>query len=967
MKKIFLFLCALCALYCCGGSLRVDIIGLDEHVRIKSSVPGTSQNTKPQGKLLQKTSILPTANGWKEFSLEFTPDRSGVINITLRGTDEDPVLVDGFSAVGMKLKNGDFETVTPGKTFAVWRGKSANIVSDPKLVKEGKYCGRITYTSRLSLKGIKVTAGTPVVLKGFFRNEKVQPDAKQLSKNAAIPPDSNVVFDPTFDRTKPLCISTGRLELHPTFENCSVYLNLLPAERKKKLKVEFFYRKAGKGSYLPALVPAEVIQEHAWRGSLFNLEENTAYDFKALITAKGYKKEVKGKFRTLNSKVPFETILLQPGKCTVKITSGTPEKYKRYTSKGKVITAVKGSEAVFLLKDLQYIIFDDMVIDAKGAQNGFKLDNCSNIIIRNCEVYNFGRESAGPRYGAAMYYNGGMHDAQGRLLYDDLAFRLFQTRNVLIERCLVHDPNFPSQTWLYAHPSGPGCIKAMDCRNTVVRWNDFVGRDERRFIDHIIGPPNGSMRGGFARDADIYGNFFAFSNDDSAELEGGAMNIRFYENRIEGVLSGVSTGPITLGPTYLIGNLFTNPGDDDGSFSLPYKNGGGTKGVNHTRGKLYMLHNTVGDSWIAKYGVGSFSIPHKNYYPSCKAYLRNNIIRSWGRFYHRTWHLFNTDCNGDLLERLPGGKEENIAMDMEDIKKSGLEKQGIFGSVKYENAPKGNYALKVNSPGYNKALRQNNFSYYPHCGAYRGVPGEWFPKRPLTMYADKTEMHWQKGDSTPRTVTIAVPAGRQIKLFTNDDFFTVKLTSETLSGKYRNHGTLFKKYTYTVTLNSEKMKTPRRYSGALLFRTAEGLSLPVTLFADRRIPLARAIADTKRFIPMKKLSAKAPCYIFESDIQTQGTYFLLAKGKLSPQFFSGKVDFTFKGNTVKREVVPVDDSGWMMLRSAKFRRLVPFEFTAGKVRVEFNSLNGVTIDEVILTREPWVARRNRSTPKEQKK
>ena len=70
---------------------------------------------------------------------------------------------------------------------------------------------------------------------------------------------------------------------------------------------------------------------------------------------------------------------------------------------------------------------------------------------------------------------------------------------------------------------------------------------------------------------------------------------------------------------------------------------------------------------------------------------------------------------------------------------------------------------------------------------------------------------------------------------------------------------------------------------------------------------------------------------------------------------------------MKREVVPVDDSGWMMLRSAKFRRLVPFEFTAGKVRVEFNSLNGVTIDEVILTREPWVARRNRSTPKEVKK
>ncbi len=967
MKKNFLFLFAFGALCCSGGNLRIDISGLAEYTQIKSSLPGTVQSSKPQGKLLQKTSILPTANDWKEFSLEFTPPRNGVIHITLRGTDEDPVLVDGFSAIGIKLANGDFETVTPGKTFAVWRGKDANVVSDPKLVKEGKYCGRITYTSRLGLKGLKVTAGTPVVLKGFYRHEKVQSDAKQLMKKAAIPPNSNVVFDPTFDRTKPLCISTGRLELHPTFENCSVYLNLLPAERKKKLKVEFFYRKAGKGSYLPALPPAEVIQEHAWRGSLFNLEENTAYDFKALITAKGYKKEVKGKFRTLNSKVRFETILLPPGKCTVTITSGTPDKYKRYTSKGKVISAVRGSEAVFLLKDLKYVIFDDMVIDAKGAQNGFKLDNCSDIIIRNCEVYNFGRESAGPRYGAAMYYNGGMHDAQGRLLYDDLAFRLFQTRNVLIERCFVHDPNFPAQTWLYAHPSGPGCIKVMDCRNTVVRWNDFVGRDERRFIDHIIGPPNGSMRGGFARDADIYGNFFAFSNDDSAELEGGAMNIRFYENRIEGVLSGVSTGPITLGPTYLIGNLFTNPGDDDGTFSLAYKNGGGTKGVNHTRGKLYMLNNTVGDSWTAKYGVGSFSIPHKNYYPSCKAYLRNNIVRSWGRFYHRTWHFFNTDCNGDLLERLPGGKAENIAMDMEDIKKSGLERQGIFGSVRYADAPKGNYALKVNSPGYNKGIKQNNFSHYPHCGAYRGVPGEWFPKRPLTMYADKTEMHWQKGDSTPRTVTVAAPAGRQIKLFTNDDFFTVKLSSESEPYQSGHNGSLFKKYTYTVSLRKEKMKAPRRYSGAILFRTAEGLSLPVTLFADRRIPLEKVLSDTKRFIRMKKLSAQAPNYVFESTALFQGTYFLLVKGKLPPDLASGKVDFTFKGDTVKLEVVPFDSSNWMMLRSFKFRRLVPFDPVPGKIRVEFKSLNGVTIDEVILTGEPWAALRNRSTPKALKK
>ena len=951
MKKTFLFLTSLCALCCCGGSLRIDITGLDEQIRIKSSVPGTSQSAKPQGKLLQKTSILPSANDWKEFQLTFTPLKSGVIYITLRGTNEDPVLVDGFSAIGANLKNGNFETLTPAKTFAVWRSSSKNVVSDPKLVKEGKYCARVTYTSRLNLKGLKVTADTPVTLKGFFRNEKPAPAQSDLRKKLALPPDSNVVFDPTFDKNKPLVISSGRLELHPTFENCSVYLNLLPEERNKKLKVEFFYRKAGKGTYLPTLPPAEVVQEHAWRGSVFNLEENTAYDFKALITAQGYKKEVKGNFRTLNSKVPFETVVLQPGKCTVKITSGTPDKYKRYTSKGKVITAVNGSEAVFLLKDLKYIIFDDMVIDAQGAQNGFKLDNCSNIIIRNCEVYNFGRKSAGPRYGASMYYNGGMHDATGKLLYDDLAFRLFQTRNVLIERCFVHDPAYPSQTWLYAHPSGPGCIKVMDCRNTVVRWNDFVGRDERRFIDHIIGPPNGSLRGGFARDADIYGNFFAFSNDDAAELEGGAMNIRCYGNRIEGTLSGMSTGPISLGPSYLIGNLFTNPGDDDGTFSQPYKNGGGTKGVNHTRGKYYALNNTVGDSWVSKYGMGNFSEPHKEYFPSCKAYLRNNILRCSGRFYHRLWHTFNTDCNGNLLERIPGVDPELIAKDMEAIKKSGHEKQGIYAKATYNAPLTGDYSLRKNAPGYGKAMIQNNFPNFKHCGAYEGYAHEWFPKRPLHMYADKTELHWLKGDFSLRTIKVTAPGAMKFKAIASDSFFAVTQKSCKASGKN-------KEYIYTVKLLPEKMKTPRRYSGAILFRNEAGLALPVTLFADGRIPLEKAISDPLRFIRARKISAKMPKYVFEVSVPAPGTYFMMVRGQYAPNLSSGKVNLTCDGQSFKREL-PKASAEWMLLKSFKFRRLVPFELPAGKKKFEFESLNGVTIREVVLTREPWVLLRNR--------
>ena len=949
MKK---FLCLLFGMYLCacqGNALRIDITGLGEQLTVKSSVPGTSQGAKTRGKQIQRSIVLPATAQWAPFQIEFVSPQAAVIDLSFRSTSENGVLIDCFKGGNVVVKDGEFEKVTAQKRFAAWKASAAAVVADPKLVKSGQYCCKVTYEDRVNQRSLKIPAGEKVIFSGFYRLEKAPVVSKKV---ISVPAGSNVVFDHSFDKETPIVISTGRLELRPTFENCSVYLNLLPAERNKKLNVAFFFRKAGDKNFTEALPPAEVIQEHAWRGSLFNLKEDTAYEFKAVITGRNYKKEVPGTFRTRNSNVPFETILLPPGKCRVKITSGTPGKYKRYTSNGQVITLDKESAAFFELEKMENIIFDNIVIDGRGAQNVFRVTNSRNIIIRNCEIYNFGRKSAGPRYGTLMYYSGGMYDAQGNLLYDDQAFKLVQSKNVLIEKCFVHDPAFSAQTWLFAHPSGPGCLKVTDCADTVVRWNDFVGRDGYRFIDHIIGPPNGSLRGGFARDADIYGNFFAFSNDDGAELEGGAMNIRCYGNRIEGTLSGISTGPISLGPTYLIGNLFANPGDVDGSGNQAYKNGGGTKGVNPTRGKLYMLHNTVSDTNVSKYGVGCFSIPHKDYFPSCKAYLRNNLLRATGRFYHRLWHSFNTDCDGNLLHRHPGGMAETIAKDMADIKKTGLEKRGIFAEIQHENALTGNYALKKGSPGYNQALKVNNMPGFPHKGAYQGLKGEWFPKRPLDMTIDKTELHWLKGDTSSRFLTVTAPRNEKYKVIASDSFFTVK------EKKSETKGALVSR-TYEVRLLSEKMGVPRRYSGAILFRTGKGLALPVTLFADAREPLSKILAETKRFIPGKKVSVKGKEVVFEVAITKPGIYFLAVQGQLATASPNGKVDFTVNGQKVTHELIPFDPSGWMLVKSEKLHRLVPVDLPVGKVRFTFKSLNDVTAEKIVVTQEPWVLLRNR--------
>ena len=37
------------------------------------------------------------------------------------------------------------------------------------------------------------------------------------------------------------------------------------------------------------------------------------------------------------------------------------------------------------------------------------------------------------------------------------------------------------------------------------------------------------------------------------------------------------------------------------------------------------------------------------------------------------------------------------------------------------------------------------------------MPGEWFPKRPLTMYADITEMHWANPDYMYDSVVKTLP------------------------------------------------------------------------------------------------------------------------------------------------------------------------------------------------------------------
>lgn len=110
--------------------------------------------------------------------------------------------------------------------------------------------------------------------------------------------------------------------------------------------------------------------------------------------------------------------------------------------------------------------------------------------------------------------------------------------------------------------------------STVIRWCDFVGSDLHRLNDAVEGWRNFVPDGGFNQDADIYGNFMIFCNDDNIELDGGMQNIRCFRNRFEGAVTGVSIQGCIVSPVYVFDNLFAWLGDEFGFINPIIKTAG---------------------------------------------------------------------------------------------------------------------------------------------------------------------------------------------------------------------------------------------------------------------------------------------------------------------------------------------------------------------------------------------------------
>ena len=367
----------------------------------------------------------------------------------------------------------------------------------------------------------------------------------------------------------------GELRLVPTYVSCSMYWGV----KGEVEGIALEYRVAGAKEWQTAEKPVYFDDAENYRGSIFNLKEDTVYEARIAV---GDKIRASGKFRTWRSDVPIaRTVVLDPKTARYPIVisdHGTPNGWVRYTA---MPGTVLGSDAVrdsslIVVRNAENVIIEGITMQGGGGNRNSPvfIEKSKGVRVRNCEIFGFG--SAGQpvfteKGGGCFFENSsGFDDSNpGRKINWHAGIMLYpETEEITIERCYIHDPRGHSNAWYYSHPAGMEGIFVYRANGSIVlRWNDIVGSDLHRWNDAIEGAENFSASGGFNRDSDIYGNFCIYSNDDGVELDGGQQNVRCFRNRFESSLTGISIQGCMVSPVYLYENFLAPCCDEFGQGS----------------------------------------------------------------------------------------------------------------------------------------------------------------------------------------------------------------------------------------------------------------------------------------------------------------------------------------------------------------------------------------------------------------
>ena len=659
------------------------------------------------------------------------------------------------------------------------------------------------------------------------------------------------------------------------------------------------YRQVGDAEWKQGfdLIPDR--QGHEFRGSLFHLEPDTAYELEcqlyepitdpkrvvcsASATARTWKEEVPiGQVRALPAGLSKEPLVIRD--------HGKPDAwilYKAPEGRTTTIDAEGQAEQAILFENAAYVILENITIRG-GQRDCVRISSSHHVRVRRCDIARWG--DAGTRREGLP--KGLYVDHQGRPINYHAGVRVCRSSSqVVVEDNFIHSPRGTANSWQYGHPMGPqGIILDRTGGNNVVRNNDLIGSETHWWNDAIESIRNADITGGPYRDADIHGNVLAFSNDDGIELDGGQVNVRFWNNWIDKALCGVSCAPNRKGPSYVFRNLIAELGEERGSTGSAFKMGGG---VRWSPGISVILHNTI-------YGPGgglrSVGYGRENDRGGYVAISRNNLFAGSGRSdVTNISEDPRNDFDYDLTSR--GG----VSL------KSGGEEHAVTDRPRLVNVARGDYRLAAGSPGIDQGCRlpginDDFLGSAPDMGTFEfGREGEeLFPIRqgglsaaPMRLTLDHSP---SSGETQAEAQLMAPPStGTRWQAHPNSPW----LRCVPSSGKTSNDP-------QTVVLTPAPRDLEMRvHRGAVTFRTDAGLNRTVMIdlkvYPDRLFAVTFEAEDGK----MTGGFAKA-----DGDAASAGAY--VHRPEESP---AGAVEFSFRAPedgvyfVLARCLIPEPDPG----------------------------------------------------------
>lgn len=550
-----------------------------------------------------------------------------------------------------------------------------------------------------------------------------------------------------------------------------------------------------------------------YRGSIVGLAANTQYDIGVSVYS-GQTKVDTGSttFTTWTDSPTIATThniadVYKGGQWNLTNVHGDSNGWIRFLGDGTtVIDSDTSNLAALRIANCRYVILENLII--RGGKNGIYLGDfyanegnaCDHIRIINCDIAEWGRIPV------SQGSNGVWLDKDGTNWDYEAGIRVGYSSQIVIERCYIHDPRgktntWAGPTWTSTHPFGPTAIALTQSDNSVICYNDLLGTRDHSYNDVIQSLFNGMHNGGPYRDTDLYGNIFAFSNDDGIELDGGAINIRVYKNRFTMNFGGISTNPTLDGPSYSFRNVFSHNSDATGFHNFAFKMGGSGAG------RSFIFHNT-----IYVQGEGIVRSSNSDY----RATINNNIIHCNSS----TPQAFSSAANDPTLAvsdydlyygRLIPGYPSN-------------EVHGVNDRPTFTNSAADVLTLQGGSKGINIGTVLNNFSDgsvgAPDAGAFEYGENGMIPYRPISAYPDQYRVAFTPGVTEPKTVTFSAGTLAENSYTVRKSPSMSWLIVRPSSGKLTN-GT-----TFTLSVNADRAE-----QGVFFIRFANGYSIPIVVDA----------------------------------------------------------------------------------------------------------------------------------------